>query len=168
MSRRTLTIILLTTVLAVAAIIALTAVLVPENTNPAFDVAVNFTNSAGDGEDELAAALLTDDLQSWVAENCPDGSVAACVDDYTPPEWGGLIAAVFRRAIPEGTDTWHVHLVATYEEEQGFAGVCIYNRVDQVEPGTWRVSAWSGFVSCDDPNSGLNALRRETAANRAP
>lgn len=160
-------------VLVIGGIIALTTVLVPENLHPAYEVATEFMNAAGQGDDSTAIALLSEDMQAYVAANCPAGSVAACVDEYTPAEWGDLIAAVYRRSAPEGTDIWHVQLVATYEEGQGFAGVCIYHQVENLaaadrDEADWRVTAWSGFVSCDDRNSGLSALRREDAINRAP
>ncbi|GAB4522851.1 MAG: hypothetical protein OHK0046_35970 [Anaerolineae bacterium] len=156
------------TAVVIAGILALTLVLVPENTSPAYDTATTFMNAAGAGDDATAFALLSPEMQTYVTENCPEGSVSACIDDYTPAEWGDLLSAVYRRSVPEGSTRWHVQLVATYEEGQGFAGVCIYHRMDEIAPDDWRVSAWSGFISCDDPGGRLNPLRAEDAPNRAP
>ena len=155
------------TAVVVAALIALTLVWSPEDTNPAVDAAVRFMNAAGQGDDATAGSLLGEELAAYVAANCPDGSVAACIDAYTPPAWGDLIAAVFRRSVPQGNTIWHVQLVATYEEEQGFAGGCIYHRMEEIGDD-WLVTAWSGFVSCDDPDSRIEGLRRDNAPNRAP
>lgn len=168
MNTRTVTIIIGATVAAVVGIILLTVLLVPENTHPAYAAATRFMNAAGEGDEAAAFPLLSDAMQTYVRENCPEGRVSACVQGYIPPEWGGLIRAVYRRSIPEGNQAWDVQLVATYEEGQGFAGVCIYHRMEEVAPDDWRVAAWSGFISCDDPDSGLNALRRPDATNRAP
>ncbi|MEQ8675658.1 MAG: hypothetical protein RLP44_18620 [Aggregatilineales bacterium] len=167
MKRSHIIILVVVTVLAIVGIIALTLVLTPEKTSPAFDAAVRFTNAAGVGDDDIARALLTPDMQTYVDENCPDGSVSACILAYTPPEWGTLIrdgSAVYRRSIQDG-DAWDVLLVATYQEEEGFAGVCIYNRVEKIAEGDWRVAGWSGFVSCDESNAGLQSLRRADAPN---
>lgn len=169
MNRTLLIMIGIFTVLSVGAIIILSAILIPEN-KAAFDVAVRFMNLAGTGQDEAAMAYLSEELQTYVRENCPRGSVSACIYAYTPAEWGRLLrdgAAVYRRSIRDG-DAWDVQLIATYERDKGFAGVCIYHRVEQVAPDDWRVTAWSGFVACDDPNSGLPNLRSENAVNRAP
>ena len=158
------------TVAAAVGLIGLTLVLVPENTNPAFDVAERFINAAGLNDDDTAFPLLSDEMQAYVTENCPDGSVSACVLGYTPDDWGTLIgdgAAVFRRSIPDG-DAWDVLLVATYQEGQGFAGVCIYHRMERNADDEWQVAGWSGFISCDAPNSGIQGLRRDDAPNRAP
>lgn len=158
------------TLIVVGSLIGLTLVFTAENTEPAFDAAVRFMNAAGTGNEETAFALLAPEMQDYVRDNCPDGSVSVCVDDYTPAEWGALVrdgAAVFRRAIPDG-EAWDVLLVATYEEGQGFAGVCIYHRMEEIAEGDWRVAGWSGFISCDAPDSGIQGLRRDTAPNRAP
>jgi hypothetical protein len=167
MTSRTLLWVGAATVIAVLGIVVLSVYLTPEGLNPAFAAATEFMNAAGQGDDEAALALLTEGLQAYAGENCPGGSVSACLQEYIPPEWGGFIAAVYRRSIPYGAD-WDVLLVATYEEDQGFSGVCIYHRVTEVAPGDWRVSVWSGFVSCDLPNSGLQGLRAEDAPNRVP
>ncbi|TVR21584.1 MAG: hypothetical protein EA396_07615 [Anaerolineaceae bacterium] len=151
----------------IAGLIGLTMVLTPENKG-AYNAAVRFINSAGTFDDEAAYALLTPEMQAYVDATCDDGRVSACIADYIPPEWGNLVrdgGAVFRRAIRDG-DAFDVQLVATYERDQGFAGVCIYHRVVEIAPDDWRVAAWSGFVSCDEPNSGLNGLRQADAPNR--
>jgi hypothetical protein len=157
------------TVIVVIAVIVLTLIFIPEE-NPAFAAAVRFANAAGLGQDDVAFDLLSEEMQTYVTDNCPDGSVSACIAAYTPVDWGRLQregAAVYRRSIPDGS-AWDVQLVATYERGQGFAGVCIYHRMEQAASGDWRVAAWSGYVSCDDPNSGIQGLRRDDAPNRVP
>lgn len=169
MKPRTFVLIGVATVIAIAGVIVLTLIFIPEE-NPAFAAAVRFANAAGLGQDDVAFALLTDELQTYVRDNCPDGSVSACIAAYIPADWGRLQregAAVYRRSIPDGP-AWDVQIVATYQHGQGFAGVCIYHRMEQVAPGDWRVAAWSGFVSCDEPNSGIQGLRRDDAPNRVP
>jgi len=156
------------TVVALVITLIMVIAITPENQSPAVDVAVRFINAAGTGDDETAYPLLSEAMQAYVDDNCPDGSVSACVLAYTPAEWGQLLhdeAAVFRRQIPDG-DAWDVQILATYEEEQGFAGVCIYHRMEQNADGEWRVAGWAGFVSCDDPDSGIQGLRRDDAPNR--
>lgn len=156
------------TAILMVVVLAFAFVLTPENQNPAFNVAVRFINAAGTGDDATAYPLLSDEMQAYVDENCPEGSVSACVLAYTPDTWGQLLhdeAAVFRRSIPDG-DAWDVQIVATYEEEQGFAGVCIYHRMEEVAEDDWRVAGWSGFVSCDDADSGIQGLRQPDAPNR--
>lgn len=159
------------TLVVITAIVILSLALTPEKLDPAFDVAVRFMNAAGRGDDAAAYPLLTDEMQAWVDDNCPDGGVSACVLNYTPPEWGRLLhdsAAVYRRSIPDGASAWDVQLIAVYEEGEGFAGVCIYHRMEEVAPDDWRVAAWAGFISCDEANSGLSGLRQPDAPNRAP
>ncbi len=167
MKSRPVILIVIVMLIIIAGMIALTIVLVPENMHPAYAAATDFMNAAGLGDDDVAFALLSSEMQAYVLENCPDGKVSACIDDYTPPEWGNLMSAVYRRSIPEGR-TYHVALIATYEEGQGFAGVCIYHRMEEVAEDDWRVMGWSGFVSCDDSDAGLSGLRRDDAPNRAP
>jgi len=169
MNRKTIIAIIIITLIIAGGIIALTALLPPQN-QPAFDVATRFMNLAGTGQDELAMGLLSDELQAYVRNNCPDGSVSACIYAYTPSEWGKLIrdgAAVYRRSIRDG-EAWDIQLIATYEKDKGFAGICIYHRVEEIAPDDWRVTAWSGFIPCDDDNSGLPNLRSQNAINRAP
>lgn len=157
----------LVTALALLVLVVLTAVLVPEKTHPAYAAATQFMNAAGTGDEDTAFALLDEPLQAYVRAHCPDGRVSACIDAYTPPEWGRLLKAVYRRSIPDGA-AWDVLLVATYAEDKGFAGVCIYHRLEEIAPGGWRVTAWSGFVPCDDSDAGLQSLRRADAPHRAP
>lgn len=155
----------------IAGIVILSLALTPEKLDPAFDVAVRFMNAAGRGDDAAAYPLLSAEMQAWVDDNCPDGSVSACILAYTPLEWGTLLhdrAAVYRRSIPDGPSAWDVQLIATYEEDEGFAGVCIYHRMEEVAPDDWRVVAWAGFISCDEANAGLSGLRQPDAPNRAP
>lgn len=139
----------------------------PETSHPAFAAAVNFTNAAATGDDETAMALLSPELQAYVAENCPDASVSGCVMGYTPDEWGGLLKGVFRRSVPEGTNIWHVDVIATYELGTGFSGVCIYNRVELNEADEWKVTEWAGFLHCGDPAS-RNMATNVNTPNRAP
>ena len=156
----------LVTILVIAAI-TIVSLVITENLHPAYETATDFVNAAGQGDDTTAFALLSSAMQNYVSEHCPDGSVSACVAGYTPEDWGDFTTAVYRRSIPDGP-AWDVLLLASYQEGEGFAGVCIYNRVEEVLPDVWRVAAWSGFVSCDDSNAGLSGLRREDAPNRAP
>ncbi len=166
MKSRTVLLIGLAAVITLALLIALTAALTPENTNPAFATAVAFVNAAAGGDDAAAMPLLTPAMQEWVRANCPNGSVAACAQGYTPPEWGGLLRAVFRRATPDGP-AWDVDIIATYAQGTGFSGVCIYNRVELDAAGEWRVAGWAGFVHCGDPASRGMASNPD-APNRAP
>lgn len=150
-------------------LIAATALLVPQQTNPAFAAAVSFVTAAGKGDDAAASALLSPELRTYVAENCPEGSVSACVKAYTPTEWGAFLNAVFRRAQPDGQDAWEVLLLATYAENQGFSGVCIYTRSERVQGDEWQITRWAGWMSCDAPNAGLSALiSNPNVPNRAP
>ena len=156
------------TIMALVVVVVTTALLVPQQTNLAFATAIDFVNTAGRGEDAAALSHLSTELQEYVAQNCPDGSVAACIDAYTPAEWGGFLNAVFRRAQPDGQNAWDVQLVATYAEGQGFSGVCIYNRVERDDPeASWQVVRWAGWVSCDLPNSGLSSLAGDADAPNA-
>lgn len=158
--------ILLAIGLAVGIVVVVTAALIPQETNPAFAAAVAFMNAAGKGDDETATPYLSDELQAYVAANCPNGSVSACVDAYTPPEWGDLISAVYRRATPDG-DAWNVDLISTYERDRGASGVCIFHRMETDDSGNWRVTEWAGFLWCGDPASRNMATNPDTP-NRAP
>jgi hypothetical protein len=151
--------------LAALVLISLTLLLVPQETNPAFAAALAFANAAGKGDDETAFALLSADLQTYVQASCPDSSVSGCIRSYTPPEWGDFLSVVFRRAAPAG-DEWNVDLIATYAEDKGFSGVCIYTRLAQ-QDGAWRVTRWAGYVSCGDPAS-RGMASNPAAPNRAP
>jgi hypothetical protein len=153
-------------IIIVAAIIVLTLALTPAEVNPAAATAAAFMNAAGKGDDATAFALLSADMQEYVAANCPDGSVAACITGYTPPEWGELVSAVFRRAAPD-ENAWDVDLIATYERDTGASGVCSYYRMEQDEAGVWRVAGWAGFIWCGDAASRNMATNPDTL-NRAP
>lgn len=166
MSSRQIVLIVVGILLAVIVVAGVSLLLTPQETNPAFEAAVNFMNAAGKGDDAAALPLLSDELQAYVAQNCPDGSVSACVQGYIPPEWGDLIKAVFRRAAPDGDD-WDIDLIATYERDTGASGVCAYTRMAQDEAGTWRVYQWAGFLWCGDGRSRNMATNPETP-NRAP
>lgn len=147
-------------------LIFMTLLLTPQS-NPAFDAAVEFIRAAGRGDDAKAMSLLSDDLRFFVAETCPGGRVSTCVDAYLPAEWGSFSSAVFRRALPDGPAAWDVLVIATTTEGQGFSGVCIYTRVENGTDG-WKVTRWSGFISCDEANAGLDSLRGDDAPNRRP
>ena len=148
-------------------ILALTLVFLPENTNPAFAIAVRFVQAASAGDDAPAMNLLSPDLQTYVSENCPDASVSACVHGYTPTDWGELVNVGFRRATPDGPAAWDVDLIATYAAGTGASGVCIYNRVEQTAAGDWQVVAWAGWLHCGDSASRNMATNPDTP-NRAP
>lgn len=154
-------------ILLIAVILLVITVLVPENTNPAFASAIDFVNAAGTGDDTRAMTHLSPELQTYVAENCPDGRISACVESYSPEEWGAFRSVVFRRAIPDGDRAWDVDLIGTYESGVGASGVCVYNRVEQAEDGEWYVTAWAGFVHCAEAASRNMATNPETP-NRAP
>lgn len=151
--------------IAVVALIIATLFLVPEETNPAYATAVNFVNSVATGDDDTALPYMSTALRASVTENCPDGIPSTCINSYADDSWGGFMSAVFRRAIPDGHDAWDIQLIATYEEGQGFSGICIYNRVERINDD-WQVTRWSGFVSCDLPTAGLQGLASESAPNR--
>jgi len=110
---------------------------------------------------------MSQSLRESVAEICPEGIPSTCIESYADDSWGGFMSAVFRRAVPDGNNAWDVQLIATYEEGQGFSGICIYNRVELIE-GTWQVTRWSGFISCDLPTAGLQDLAEESAMNHMP
>jgi len=166
MSRRNLVIIAGIILVSTLTVIIVTATFTPGSTEPAFAAAVAFMDAAGKGDDAAAEAFLSPDMLAYVAANCPNGSVSACVDQFTPPEWGDLLSAVFRRAIPDGTN-WNVDLIATYQFGTGFSGVCIYHRMEQNDSGAWKVAGWAGFIHCGDPASREMASNPDTP-NRAP
>lgn len=158
---------LLILVIAIVAILLLTESFTPENTDPAYAAAVNFVKAAGTGDDTTALSLLSPELQAYVQEQCPEGSISACVREYTPAEWGAFLNVVFRRAAPDGPSARNVELIATYEEDKGFSGVCIYNRVEQDAAGAWRVTEWAGFVHCGEDAARDMATNPDTP-NRVP
>ncbi len=159
--------------LLVAGLLLISLALTPSQSNPAYAVAEDFTNLAAKGQNDAALALVSESLRAYAQDHCPEGRIVACVQGYVPPEWGGIISAVYRRSVPEG-NVQHVQLIATYQEGKGFSGVCIYNRVERVADAAndpydgWRVTAYAGFVPCDAPDSDLDALRRPGAPNAAP
>lgn len=153
----------------IVGLVALTAVFTPSNSHPAYDVAAEFMNAAGQGDEATAFALLNSNLQTYARENCLNGEVSACIRGYTPPEWGSLLSAEFRRSLFDSDTAVDVLLFATYEEEKGFSGVCIYHRVEQDSEGHWKVAGWSGFISCGESGAGLQNLRSAAdAPNRVP
>lgn len=152
-------------VLAVGVVVVITLALVPQETNPAFAAALQFAEAAGKGDDETAFARLSPALQDYVQANCPAG-VAACIQGYIPPEWGKFLSVVFRRAAPDG-DAWNVELIATYEKDKGFSGVCIYQRMEQDSAGEWHITRWAGYISCGEPDS-RNMAANPAAPNTAP
>lgn len=153
-------------VVTLIVVVVVTAALVPSETNPAFAAAVAFSEAVGRGDDATAIDYLTDDMRTYVEANCPDGSPSACVDAFTPPEWGEMLSVVYRRAAPDG-GAWDVNLIATYEHDKGFSGVCIYQRMEPDDAGNWRVAGWAGFVHCGDPAS-RDMAGNPDAPNRAP
>jgi hypothetical protein len=158
---------LLLLTVAIVVIVVLIAAFTPENTNPAFRAAVDFVHAAGTGNDSVALNLLAPEVQAYVEANCPEGSVSACIRPYTPADWGRYRSVVFRRAVPDGDSAWDVDLIATYEEDKGFSGVCIYNRVERDAGGEWRVAAWAGFIHCGEGASRNMATNPDTP-NRVP
>jgi hypothetical protein len=152
---------------AIVVLIVATMFLVPEGTHPAYGVAVNFVNAAATGDDDTALPYMSDTLREAVTELCPDGIPSTCIEAYADETWGDFMSAVFRRAIPDGSQAWDIQLIATYEDGQGFSGICIYNRVEQIDDN-WQVTRWSGFVSCDLPTAGLQGLASDSALNQMP
>lgn len=149
-----------------------TLALTPGETNPAFAVAEEFVRAAGRGDDDTALNLLTDELRAAVAERCPDGSVSACVDAYTPPEWGGLHSISVRRTAVRPDGAWDIELFGIYERDRGNTGVCVYTRLvpTGADPDTsdgWRVSEWAGFAWCGDAAT-RDMANNPDAPNRMP
>ncbi|MBE2182939.1 MAG: hypothetical protein IAE89_05905 [Anaerolineae bacterium] len=165
MSRKTVLILAGISILALIVII-MTALLTPTQTNPAAEVALTFTQAVSQGDDSAAMPLLSDQAAAYVAENCPDGSVSACVARLIPEDWGNYISTVFRRAMPDG-DHWNVDLISTYEHDLGGSGVCIYVRAEQDEAGNFKVAQFAGFVNCGDPST-RNMATNPDAPNRVP
>lgn len=156
----------LVVVASILVVVVVTLALIPQETHPAFTAAVDFVEAIRQQEDTAAFTLLSEEMQAYVTANCPDASVSACIAAYTPPEWGDMLSAVFRRAAPDGTN-WDVDIIATYEEDKGFSGVCIYQRMEQDAAGDWKVFAWAGYVSCGDGAS-RNMAHNPDAPNRVP
>jgi hypothetical protein len=152
----------------VALVVIVTAAFTPESTEPAFNVATTFVNAAASGDEFTAYPLLSPELQAWALANCPGGRVVACVKDYTPEEWGQLASAEFRRSARVGA-AWDIDLIGYYDQPgtQGFSGVCVYTRVEELAPGDWRIAAWAGWAWCGDPTT-RNMARNPDAPNSAP
>lgn len=153
-------------VIALSIIVAVAIALTPGQTNPAFATAVTFVEAAGKGDDATALAQLDNTLRTYVADHCPNGSVSACVQSYTPPDWGQMIGATFRRAAPDGAN-WDVEVISNYAAGTGASGVCIYTRVQPNGAGGWQVSRWAGWLHCSDPGA-RNMATNPATPNRAP
>ncbi len=153
-------------VIAVIFIVITTLAFTPEQTHPAFEAAVRFSNAAAKGDEATAFALLNSIVQDWVRTNCPGSQVSACIQGYTPPEWGGLVSAVYRRAAPDGA-AWQVEIIATYEQDKGVSGVCSSLRMEADGSGAWRVAEWAGYIWCGDAASRNMATNPDTP-NRVP
>ena len=166
MNRRLLLILGAIFILIIAAIIVVTAQFTPDETMPAFAAAVAFVDAAASGDDETAEQYLGPGLRAYVENNCPNGSVSACIDAYIPDEWGAFRDMTFRRAAPNG-DRWHVDLIGYWERDQGFSGVCVYADMALETDGQWRVQRWAGFAWCGDPNTRSMATNVD-APNQAP
>lgn len=164
-SRRFLVIVAFLLIIIVLVIIA-TALLIPQS-NPAYATAIDFVNAASTGNDAEAITHLSPELQAYVAENCPDSSVSACITSYAPEDWGTFSSAVYRRSIPDGDRAWDVDLIGTYSAGVGASGVCIYTRVEQADDSNWYVTDWAGWLHCGDAASRNMATNPDTP-NRAP
>lgn len=165
MQRRMLITVGLVAAVIIVLLIIVATQLIPGD-NPAFTTAVRFVNAAGKGDDAAALALLDAPMRAYAADHCPDGSPSACVDGFTPPEWGEMLSAVFRRATP-ADDGWNVEVIANYERDKGASGVCSLIHVAPDSSGAYQVVGWAGFVHCGDPGSRDMATNPDTP-NRAP
>jgi hypothetical protein len=162
------TLILIAIVIGISAMLLIIATLIftPESTNPAFDAAVAFVTAATAGDDAAALALVSQPIRDYAAA-CPDGRISACVRAYTPPEWGDMVRAVFRRAIPDGA-AWDIDLISFYRADTGASGVCIYTRAEPTgEGGAWQITAYAGFIHCADAAS-RSMANNPAAPNRVP
>ena len=157
--------VLIVLVVIIAVFIAATAVFDP-NSNPAYKAAGDFVRAAFANDDATAFSLLNENLQNYVTANCPDGSVAACVHSYIPAEWGEVQGITFRRAAPNGR-WWDVEWIASFAQDVGASGVCIFTRVEPTGVEEWRVIEWAGFIHCGDPAS-RNMSTNPDTPNRAP
>lgn len=172
MKTRSILLVLLIIGIVAIALIAASLFLTPTNTNPAFDAALQAVEAAARGDDATALAHVGPALREYAAANCPDGSLSACVDAFTPPEWGDLQRAVYRRAAPDSAlaTAWDIDIISYYSTDTGASGVCIYARSEwfgEGEEGQWLVTALAGFVHCADPES-RNMGRNPSAPNRIP
>jgi hypothetical protein len=166
MSRRQIIWIALAIILSVAVVVVVTLQFTPQEANPAFAAATTFMNAAFQGDDHTAFALLSQLMQQYVNDHCPNSSVSACVKSFTPPEYGEADSAIYRRAAPDG-GAWDVELIAVYPHDKGASGVCIYERMEQSPAGDWQVAGWAGFLWCGDGRSRDMATNPDTP-NRAP
>ncbi len=166
MKSRALLYIGLATILIFALIVVVALALTPQETNPAYAAAVAFVDSAAKGDDATALNLLDAPMQAYVAANCAGGEPSGCIQSYTPPEWGKLLSAVYRRAAPDGA-AWNVEVIANYEQGTGASGVCSLIHVTKDAGGKWQVSGWAGFVHCGEPES-RNMDANPDTPNRAP
>jgi hypothetical protein len=153
-------------IVGIAALVLLTAIFTPEQSNPAFSNAIAFVEAAAVGDDAAATAYLSETLQTYVAATCPNGSVSACIAGYIPDEWGGFRDIGFRRATPEGA-AWNVDLIGYWQQGSGFSGVCVFTEMAQERDGVWRVQRWAGFAWCGDPLT-RDMARNPDAPNQAP
>ena len=166
MKSRALIYIGVATILIFALIVVVALALTPQETNPAYATAVAFVDAAAKGNDAAAMDLLDAPMQAYVAANCAGGEPSGCILSYTPPEWGSMISAVYRRAAPVG-DAWNVEVIANYEQGTGASGVCSMIHVTKDAAGKWQVSGWAGFVHCGEPES-RNMDTNPDTPNRAP
>ena len=83
-------------------ILIATLAFIPQNANPAFAAAVEFTQAAGEGNDTVATALLDTPLQEYVQANCPEGSVSASA----PPAAFCCILRNADRKLSASDDFW--------------------------------------------------------------
>lgn len=169
------TVIILVALFAIILIglIGLSLFLVPQETNPAFRVATEFARNALQGGKAPVDAYLSPELAAYVESSCPNGNATDCITGYIPEEWGGFIDVVYRRSVPQDNGrAWDIQLIASFEQGQGFSGVCIYLRAENPTPANadgWKITRWAGWVSCDVDNKGLDDLRTNPdAPNRAP
>ncbi len=156
----------LTTFTVILVLLVVAIALTPQETNPAFAAAVMFVESAGKRADSAALALLDEPMQAYVEANCAEAKPSSCITSYTPPEWGKLLSAVYRRSAPDG-DAWNVEVIANYESGTGASGVCSLIHVTPDGSGGWQVSGWAGFVHCGEPES-RNMDTNVDTPNRAP
>jgi hypothetical protein len=152
-------------VVLAAAIIAASTVFVPDS-NPAYETALTFARAVSEGDTAAAEVLMHEDLLAYTRANCPDASVARCIQDAIPAGWGEFLNVVFRRAAPDGPAS-DVDLIATYEFAEGGSGVCIYVRVEPAGDAAYAVTAYAGWIHCGDPAS-RNMAANPAAPNRAP
>ncbi len=159
-------------IVGLAVVIVVTALLTPQQTNPAYARAVEFAQAVGKGDEAAAFALLDATMQTYARSRCPDGKITACVASYIPADWGDYETAVFRRASPGARDAaglvsaYDVEVLANYERGKGGSGVCIYERMEPTG-SEWFVAGYGGFISCGDPAS-RNMQTNPDTPNRAP